>query len=268
MLGRADLRGKTLILFLLSTGVRIGAVPELRLRHRTRFAEFKVSRFTIYEGAKEEYETFCTPECDMHLERYLADRARAGEVLTGESPLFREQFDPDDKDAVSKPRPMAKFTIASYIRELAKRCGIRASSGDKQKRQQVMLMHGFRKFFNTRMIEAGVIHQYKEMLMGHKTGSLDVASYAKPEDLLKEYLKGAKSLSIMETSALERELAEAKEKLAAGGDLRERVAALERMVGPEVSEAARKFAVKEPMDGEFGEPHEVTGETDGEMREG
>jgi integrase len=60
MLERATLRMKAMILLLASTGMRLGALPPLKLRNMIRLADREdVYQITIYEGSKEEYITFC-----------------------------------------------------------------------------------------------------------------------------------------------------------------------------------------------------------------
>jgi integrase len=60
----ADERFRTIILLLASTGMRIGAIPSLRLRNIEKVSTgsgLAIYIITIYEGFKEEYITFTTP---------------------------------------------------------------------------------------------------------------------------------------------------------------------------------------------------------------
>lgn len=57
LLDIADERFRTIILILASTGIRIGALSLLKLKH------LQDSKLTVYENTKEEYITFITPEC-------------------------------------------------------------------------------------------------------------------------------------------------------------------------------------------------------------
>ena len=54
-----------LLQYTLSTGIRKGALVDLRLKHliKTKIDNLNLYKFTIYENTKEEYITFCTPEC-------------------------------------------------------------------------------------------------------------------------------------------------------------------------------------------------------------
>ena len=53
----ADIRMNVILLLMASTGMRIGAIPDLKLKHLSG------NKITVYENTKEEYYTFCTPEC-------------------------------------------------------------------------------------------------------------------------------------------------------------------------------------------------------------
>jgi site-specific recombinase XerC len=63
LLDIADDRFRAVILLLASTGVRIGAIPGLRLRNVEKLeSEYgEIYKITVYEGFNEEYITFCIP---------------------------------------------------------------------------------------------------------------------------------------------------------------------------------------------------------------
>ena len=56
MLEVADERMRAVILILASTGIRVGALPFIKLRN------LKDNKLTVYERLGEEYLTFTTPE--------------------------------------------------------------------------------------------------------------------------------------------------------------------------------------------------------------
>ena len=101
LLDHASIRDKALVLLLASTGMRIGAIENLMLKHLAKKVPSNRSsnhphlyRITVYENTREEYNTYCTPECAAAIGAYLDYRKRnGGERLTPESPLFRENFD-------------------------------------------------------------------------------------------------------------------------------------------------------------------------------
>lgn len=63
LLTKADERMRVVILLLASTGMRIGAIPDLKLKHLTNIEEFNLYQITVYENTKDEYYCFCSPEC-------------------------------------------------------------------------------------------------------------------------------------------------------------------------------------------------------------
>lgn len=64
LLDVADERMRAIIFLLASTGMRIRAIPGLRLRNLEKVeSDYDIYKFTVYEGFNEEYITFCTPEC-------------------------------------------------------------------------------------------------------------------------------------------------------------------------------------------------------------
>ena len=102
MIDIADIRFKVVISVLASIGIRIGPLPFLRLSHLQKIQKAGVYKFKIYENTKDEYFTFCTPECASYIDSYLEYRTRSGEKLTKDSFLIREQFDVNDIEQVRK----------------------------------------------------------------------------------------------------------------------------------------------------------------------
>jgi len=69
-------RNRALIHFLASTGCRVGAIHDLRLKHVTQEDDSKSVLF--YEGSNEEYYGFLTPEASNELDSYLEERRFIG----------------------------------------------------------------------------------------------------------------------------------------------------------------------------------------------
>jgi len=61
LLNVSDLRWKCIILLMASSGCRIGAITQLRLRELEKIES--CYKITFYQGTNEQYYTFCTPEC-------------------------------------------------------------------------------------------------------------------------------------------------------------------------------------------------------------
>ncbi|MFZ0512578.1 MAG: tyrosine-type recombinase/integrase, partial [Candidatus Nitrosopolaris sp.] len=209
MLEVCDERVRALILFLVSTGVRIRAIIELRLEDLTTIPDYDLYQVTVYSDAKERYSTFTTPEAAKAIKVYLSYRGRYGEKLTPKSPVFRDQFDRNDHASVHNVKPLQLRTVERLISRTIEKSGIRTVEritelhGEKGKiRKNVRLTAGFRKFFDTQLIYARVEPRTKEMFMGHSIGLDD--HYFKPGHnyILQEYLKAVDNLTINEENRL------------------------------------------------------------------
>ncbi len=225
ILEKCDERKRVMFLLLLSTGIRIGALPGIKVRDMTKLEPHGVYRIVIYAGEPEEYIAFTTIECAKAIDAYLAYRGRCGEVLRPETPLIREQF---DLVAAKHARPIALKTAISLLTRTLEDAGVRVRGKDKG-RYEVMPFHGLRKYCNTMMAQAGVKQVIKEMLLGHRVGL--EKSYLRPSDqeMLSEYMKAMDLLTISEEKQLQVKV----EKLQVQNDeliqiLKGKIAALER----------------------------------------
>jgi len=185
----ADERLKVLILLLASSGIRLGAVPSIKLEN------LEENRIIVYEGSNEEYHTFITPECKNAIKNYLDMRSRYGEKLDNDSYLLREQF---DVRCPGKPKPFNFKTIQTKLYDLCRRSGI-----DKK---NVAIAHGFRKFFTTQVVNSKVNSEIREMLLGHKIGL--ASAYYRPteQEMYAEYEKAIDNLTINEENRLRRKV--------------------------------------------------------------
>lgn len=187
-----DDRAKVIILLMASTGMRIGALPGLQIGHLHKIKEYGLYKIWVYASSKRaRYYTFCTPECTMAIDAYLAYRKRFGDPLKPTSPLIREQFNVK-KGALSQyPKPLAHKTIAYIVNMIMEKSGV-------NKNKEVARSHGFRKFAISQMIKAKVDYNTREYLVGHRQSrGLDV-NYDRTteEDRLEEYLKALDLLTI------------------------------------------------------------------------
>ena len=83
-------RTKSIILFLSSTGCRVGVLPDLKLKHITNIENCK--KVICYSDEVKEYSTFMTPESATTFDNYLEERHQDNERLTSESPTFRKDY--------------------------------------------------------------------------------------------------------------------------------------------------------------------------------
>lgn len=65
----SDLRAKTIVLLMASSGIRIGALPGIRIRNLEKINN--IYKITVYEGSSSQYFTFCTPECTSYIDVIL-----------------------------------------------------------------------------------------------------------------------------------------------------------------------------------------------------
>lgn len=137
-----QIRNKAIIHFLASSGVRIGALPELYLRH-IRDMPLDCKMITVYEESIEEYQTFLTPEASKALDDYLEQRRKNNEVLSDDSPLFRERYQLGSLHAKS----ISKGAIQGIVTRALKNSNVRGQK--KNGRYSEQLVHGFRKRFDS-----------------------------------------------------------------------------------------------------------------------
>ncbi|MDG7024975.1 MAG: site-specific integrase [Nitrososphaerota archaeon] len=196
----ADLRTKCLILFLTSSGARIGSIEYLRWRdiQEAEFEGWKLAKVTIYRGEPEEYDTFVSPECYEYLLKYREIREKVGEVITPSSPVFVREVNKRKFDQ-SKVRPVGVRTLKNQMGELLNQMKMREKLTDTKnyRSYEWKQAHGYRKFFKTRMEMSGVKPIITEMLMGHTVGVAN--SYMKPtqDEMASEYVKAIPNLTIV-----------------------------------------------------------------------
>jgi len=200
----ADIRGKALTYTFISSGIREGSIESLKVSDFTRTEG--VGRLVIYNGDPDRYVTFISSEACNALDKYLDFRREHGEVVTADSPLFRDKFDPikglegrgnhghTRKDAKEIIIPMTGPSIRQYYNRLLFSIGIRK---ERQRRHEFSV-HGLRKYFKTKAEQAGMKPIHVEILMGHSTGISD--SYYPPteNDLLQDYLNVVDNLTANE----------------------------------------------------------------------
>ena len=201
LLDKADIRSKVILLLLASTGMRVGAIPGLKLSDIKYIDEFGLYLIWVYNNSrKDRYYTFCTPECADAIKAYLEYRERLGEQIKDSSPVIRNFISIDNPFKAKASRPISVRTVQDIIIGLQKEAGLCDNNNN------VMLCHGFRKGYITTLDRAGIQFTTREYLSGHHLPNQD-ASYirATEEDRLKEYLKAADALTINPTQRLKQE---------------------------------------------------------------
>ena len=194
---------KALIHVLASSGMRAGAIAELRLKH-VKDMPHNCKSVLVYPDSIEEYTTFISPEASEALEYYFEQRRKRGEKLTLESWLF----------VTDKNKQFAQSWVTILLGRLAKKLLTRSKvtefNYDKKS------AHAMRKRFNTIVkLRHGCNLSLAERLLGHsQTIKLDNA-YFKPTDdqLFEEYLKVLPDLMIDEKYRLRNELEQSQNKI-------------------------------------------------------
>lgn len=227
LINNASLRDKAIILLMSSAGLRVGAVPGLRVKDLEPVDKYNLYKVRVYsKSVKSRYVSMCTPECRSSLFQYLEHRKRWGERITDDSLLFRADY--NVREGTRKVKPVTVRAIIRTVDVLLRNTGLRhqvsianetvgVGVGSRQlqpqyKRFHIMMTHGFRKFFETNAFKAGMDHIYIRRLMGQKSGLEDAYLKLSEEDLLEGdnkhvgYLDIIDQLCIDESNKLRREV--------------------------------------------------------------
>jgi integrase len=114
LLTKADERMRVVILLLSSTGMRIGGAINLKLKHLTKVQKYGLYQIVVYENTTSEYYTFCTPECAIAIDSYLAYRERCYEKIVERWERVGVKFG-EDKDTVTLEKRAEKLRKFSSI---------------------------------------------------------------------------------------------------------------------------------------------------------
>jgi len=189
----ADERMRAVILLLASSGLRIGAIPSLRV------GSLQDRKLIVYENStKSEYYTFISLECKKAVDAYIDMRSRYGEKINDDSPLIREQFDVRDQIAIRRCKGIGRNALQYKLEDIARRSNVRT--------KEVPISHGFRRFFTYQLIKSGVQAEARLMLEGHSTGITDHYWRPSEDDLFRAYEMGENNLTIDPTQRLQKEV--------------------------------------------------------------
>jgi len=183
--------------FLASTGVRPGCLsdPVLRLKHLEDIPN-GCKAVKVYDGSRDGYWAFLTPEATESLNRYLKWRKFNGEELEPESVLFKTYEHP-----TTKKDNIDADSVRQTLVNLLKLAGIERKK--TKNRFDKAIVYGFRKRFNGILkMNNEVNSNIAEKLMAHKNG-LD-GNYLKPtrEQCFEEFRKTITTLTIDKSEQL------------------------------------------------------------------
>lgn len=235
LLSKCSPRDRAILLLMVSSGVRIGAIGyPLLIRDLQPIDKYHIYKVACYRRSPARYYTFCSSEARTEIDSYLDWRRRLGEKLTDDSPVFRKAFDPL---RVQKPIPVTVTSVSWTLNTLLKQCGLRTfeplKEGEKiPKRTEIMRCHATRKFFEKQAFRAGMNNMYIRRLMGQKGGESALEdSYLKlsEEELLEGddrhvgYIGIMNSVTINETQKLRREVQSLKQEVSRFDKMQEQI---------------------------------------------
>ena len=157
------------------------------------------TKIIVYADDDEQYFSFITREAYDSLNEWMSYRSACGEKITGDSWLMRNLWDvttPKGKGVVTIPKKLEDTGLKRLIERALWAQGVRTKLPKGKRRHEFQADHGFRKWFETRCISAGMISDNVKVLMNHSLGLSD--SYYRPTEdaILNDYLKAVDLLTV------------------------------------------------------------------------
>jgi integrase len=182
MLNSCDLRTRTIMLILLSSGLRVGEL----LRLRVGDVDFSSSPAKIRVRGSEAKErkgriTFISEEARESLEAYLDKRREMGHEVGPGSPLI----------ATDAGREMSLGNLEFILRSVFK------NFSRKDKKLYMLHPHVLRKWFKTQVISSGVPGPIADRLCGHSRYLAEEYELYTEDQLRNWYVKAMPSLTIL-----------------------------------------------------------------------
>ena len=226
MLEHCDLRARIPILFMASSGMRLGAFAQLKDGDIKAIYDDKLepkkllaAHVVVYRGTTDEYDTLTTPEAWKAYEEYRNTRIKFGEKITNDSAIMVRRFnvneDGDSLGPAADRKGLGGRAIIGILSVVAYKAGIREPSKDYNGRYNIKIAHGFRKFFNTTLRsiktkdgqQPAIQYIHKEWMMGHALRDLHAMeeNYDRSDRvkvLLEDYLKAVPELTINDEERL------------------------------------------------------------------
>lgn len=204
-------RMKVIVYILCSSGIRAGALADLRLKHIIPITnpdndnDIIAAKLIAYYGEPEQCFTFITPEAYNILQEYIEYRREHGERITDDSLVIRDQFKTKDVKFAAKaglatnPQPLSAESIEKTIGRELRAQGVRGALPKGQRRHEYKAAHGLRKFFTNKLHSAGIQHDVHKRYLSNVELKIE-GNYWKPQEheqeLLNDYLKAVPLLTI------------------------------------------------------------------------
>lgn len=194
---KKDRRIKLVVTFMASSGIRIGAWDYLRVKDLEPIKEdgkILAAKLTVYRGQNKgkarQYTTFVSSEAYGAFEEYRKYRESFHEEITPDSPIVRNLFPPDSyRSNPNEVVPLRSFGVKRLVEDALRATDLRHKQVGT-KRYDFQANHGFRKFFETTLLNHGVSPLHTAVLTNHHDTGL-MNNYYRPteEDLKGIYLK-------------------------------------------------------------------------------
>lgn len=199
------------VLLLASTGMRIGALSTMLKSHLVEKGDcYGIKVYSDTRG-KGKYLTYCTPEARKAVEDYFQFREQYGEKIMPSSPLFRSDFNTGIPGSARYVKPLSYAALRMDIYEHLIKSGLRQVDHTcTNNRKEVMMSHGFRKFFRTQLTLAKVDPDIRRPFTGHK-GLDEVYNRLSEDEIFTEYMKAIPFLTIDPSPQLQKQVEELKE---------------------------------------------------------
>lgn len=184
-------RARALVHFLASSGVRLGAMVDLKFKDIEPIENCYSVK--VYAGTKNEYITFITPEARRSLDEYLS----MTNTLDPDDWLFGLNYD-SLRACLYRLVKKAKVSTIT-IHELTDRVVNNYDRKTPRHRLDIPSVHGLRKRWNTILKSNNDINKSLiELMIGHTTMIKLDEAYLKPDKniLFLEYKKGIPSLTV------------------------------------------------------------------------
>ena len=163
-----DITDKLIVQLFSSGGFRLESWDYFEWRDLIFFKNddgtFQGAALLVYRGDPECYWTFITPEACTTLSHYREKwKADVGHYPKDSDPLLKSVRFPT-------VRRLNAFGVKRRLTKIVARIGLRPPLRPNERRYEVPLDHGFRKYFNTMLRRAKVNYLDKEDMMGHSVG--------------------------------------------------------------------------------------------------
>lgn len=203
LMSYADRRIRPLVLLMVSSGIRIGALEGATWGNLTpinRDGQVVAAKLLVYPGDREQYSTFISPEAYRELEAYVNFRKSQGENVGPSSPIFRDLFLPDKgaRGLAHQPKALAASGAKRLLEDALHGTGLRVDLPEGKHRHEFQGAHGLRKAAKS-LMERSMKSLNVEILLGHDVGLAESYYRPKEEELLDDYLKAVPDLTFFET---------------------------------------------------------------------